>query len=242
MRTSPKRLPRSALLTAVLAVVVTAAALVVIVVLRAANDGSPREPGLLPLDTGAAQVGTCGTGPCNQLAAVTVGGVPVVLLADGEGGSGRVQIGPQPGTEFELALTGMGAKLSAHSLQCIDGSTAACLVRGNTGGGGAYGELLTESGGVWRDFGKPYFADAGTVSLFDVSEDGRPDVILVRHECPQATPGTPSCQAAPVLAEVYELGGDLMGCTSTVTSPANLRGWPDVQVRRSQLHPCPDAS
>ncbi|MBB4686197.1 hypothetical protein [Amycolatopsis jiangsuensis] len=240
MRTSAKRIPRSALLTAALAAVVTVAALVVIVVLRPEREGTPVSAGVPAPASGQANE-TCGAQPCRQLAAVTVGEVPVVLFADASGGRGRVQVGTRPPTEFELAISGMGAKLTASSLQCVDGSTAACLVRGRTSGG-AFGELLTGAGGVWRDFGKPYFADTGTLSLSDVSQDGRPDVIVVRHECPRATPGTASCQAAPVLAEVYELAGDLMGCTATVTSPSDLRGWPDVQLRRSQLRPCPDAS
>ncbi|WP_406640892.1 hypothetical protein [Amycolatopsis sp. WGS_07] len=238
MRTWRKRIPRSALFTAVLATVVTAAALVAVVALRPKPDGAvtmaPREPPAAPVNGSSA---TCGNGPCRQLAAMTVGGTPVVLLADASGGWGRVQIGPEPGTEFELAITGMGAKLTTTSLRCIDGSTAACLIRGDAAGG-SYGELLTGSGGVWRDFGRPYFADAGSLSLYDVSQDGRPDVIVVRHECPQAMSGTPRCQAAPVLAEVYELNGAVMGCTSTVTAPSNFRGWPDIELRKSQLRRC----
>ncbi|MGW4483639.1 hypothetical protein ACWEOE_07340 [Amycolatopsis sp. NPDC004368] len=240
MRTSPTRTPRSALLTAVLAAVVTVAALVVVVVLRPKPDGVAEVPPV-NLEPAAPTATTCGSGPCRQLAAMTVSGTPVVLLSDASGGWGRVQVGRQPGTEFELAITTMGAKLSAQSLHCVAGETAACLVTGDVGGGGgAYGELLINSGDVWRDFGKPYFADAGTLSLFDVDTDGRPEVIVVRHECPDATPGTPRCQAAPVLAEVYRLSGAVLGCTRTVVSPSDLRGWPQVEVRSSELRTCPD--
>ncbi|WIX79755.1 hypothetical protein QRX50_02840 [Amycolatopsis carbonis] len=243
MRTSPTRTPRSALLTAVLAAVVTVAALVVVVVLRPKPDGVPGVPPV-SLEPAAPTTATCGSGACRQLAAMTVGATPVVLLSDASGGWGRVRVGPQPGTEFELAITTMGAKLNAQSLRCIAAETSACLVTGDVGGGdgagGAYGELLIGSDGVWRDFGKPYFADAGTLSLFDVNTDGRPDVIVVRHECPDATPGTPKCQAAPVLAEVYQLSGKELGCTRTVVSPSDLRGWPQVEVRASELRPCAD--
>ena len=237
MPTRPKRVPRAALLTAVLALVVIAAAFVAVVELRPKPADSVSASPSEPSPPGAGSAMTCGNNPCRQLAAMTVGGAPVVLFADASGGWGRVQIGAQPGTEFELAITGMGAKLSGTSLRCVQGSTSACLIRGDTSGG-AYGELLTESDGVWHDFGRPYFADAGTLSLNDVSQDGRPDVIVVRHECPQATPGTPTCQAAPVLAEVYELDGTVMGCTATVTSPSNFRGWPDVELKKSQLRAC----
>ncbi|HWD06540.1 MAG TPA: hypothetical protein VG674_29290 [Amycolatopsis sp.] len=242
MRTSPTRIPRSALLTAALAAVVTVAALVVVLGLRQkpADVASGVAPaGVEPPPSTAT---TCGADPCRQLAAVSVAGTPVVLLADATGGWGRVEIGAQPGTQFELAITTMGAKLTAQSLQCVAGKTSACLVRGAVGHGeGAYGELLIGSDGVWRDFGKPYFADAGTLSLYDTTADGRPDVIVVRHECPDATPGTPKCQAAPVLAEVYQLSGSVIGCTKQVTAPSDLRGWPDVQVRSADLRACPDA-
>ncbi|SEP51903.1 hypothetical protein [Amycolatopsis saalfeldensis] len=240
MGTSLKRTPRSALLTALLAALVTAGALVAVVVLRSSpvEDGAPGAAPVAAPGTDQPTATTCGTGPCRELAAMTVGGTPVSLLADATGGWGRVRVGAKPDTEFELAITGMGAKLAPNSLQCIAGTTSACLVRGDVSGG-AFGELLIESSGVWRDFGQPYFADAGTLSLDDVDQDGRPDLILVRHECPGSTPGTTTCQAAPVLAEVYQLSGDILGCTRKVTSPSQLRGWPLVQVRRNELSACP---
>lgn len=240
MPTSSKRAPRATVLTAGVAAVVAVAALVVIVVLRQSRESTPASSGA-PAAAPAQNGEKCGPDPCRQMAAVSVGGLPVKLLADASGGSGRVKVGGQPVLDFELAITGMGAKLTDHSLRCVDGSPAACLVRGNTSGG-AYGELLIGEGGTWSHYGKPYFADAGTLSLSDVTGDGSPDVILVRHECPDETPGTPKCQESPVLAEVYELNGDLLGCTTTVTSPSNLRGWPEVEVSRTQLRPCPDGS
>jgi hypothetical protein len=237
MGTWRKRIPRSAVVTALLAAVVTAAALVAVVQLRPKpDDASTSQPVQPEIRAGAAP--GCGAGACQQLATMTVAGTPVVLLAGADGQGGRVRIGPQPGTEFELSIIGMGAKLSPSSLRCIAGSTSACLVRGETAAGGAYGELLTGTGEVWRDFGRPYFADAGTLSLFDVTQDGRPDVIVVRHECPNAPSGTPACDAAPVLAEVYDLDGKVRGCTATVRSPSSFRGWPEVEVRKSQLKSC----
>ncbi|MDT8909516.1 hypothetical protein [Amycolatopsis sp. PS_44_ISF1] len=242
MGTSPKRMPRSALLTALLAAVVTAAALVAVVVLRshAEPDGMAAVPPAAAPAPDRPSAAGCGAGPCRELAAMTVSGTPVSLVADATGGGGRVRVGAEPDTEFELAITGMGAKLASNSLQCVAGTTSACLIRGDVSGG-AFGELLIESGGVWRDFGQPYFADAGTIVLDDVDQDGRPDLILVRHECPGATPGTSGCQAAPVLAEVYQLSGTIVGCTRKVTSPSQLRGWPQVQVRRNELSACPSS-
>ena len=111
------------------------------------------------------------------------------------------------------------------------------LVRGQVDGG-AYGEVLAGRGGLWHDPGKPYFADAGTLTLGDVNADGVPDVIVVRHECPGAESGTPKCEAAPVLAQVYDLGGETLGCTRKVTSPSDLRGWPEVRLTRADLRSC----
>jgi hypothetical protein len=142
---------------------------------------------------------------------------------------------------FELSIAQLGVRLDQNSLRCIDGTAPTCLVRGDVGdqGNAGYGELLVASGGVWRAPGKPYFADAGTLSLYDVTADGRPDVIVVRHDCPGAASGTPKCQASPVLGEVYDLGGNSLGCTRRVTAPSDLRGWPDVRLTRADLRNCP---
>ena len=239
MRTTAARTPRSALLTAVLAAVVTVGAIGAVFLLRPRPEQAPRaaEPAAAPV----APALTCGGGPCRELAAVTVGGTPVVLLTDSAGGSARLRVGPEPGTVFELSITQLGVRLDRNSLRCIDGAAPACLVRGDAAGNGttAYGELLVGNGGVWRDPGKPYYADAGTLSLYDVTADGRPDVIVVRHDCAGSLAGTPKCAAAPVLGEVYDLTGQSVGCTRRVTSPSDLRGWPDIRLTRADLHACP---
>lgn len=239
MRTSAARTPRSALLTAVLAAVVTLGAIAAVFLLRPRPEepADAAEPAAAPVSP----VVTCGGGPCRQLAAMTVGGTPVVLLTDATGGSARVRVGPEPGTVFELSIAELGVHLDQNSLRCIDGAAPTCLVRGDVGdqGKAAYGELLVESGGVWRAPGKPYFADAGTLSLYDVTADGRPDVIVVRHDCPGADSGTAKCDAAPVLGQVYELTGKSVGCTRRYTAPSDLRGWPDIRLTRTDLRTCP---
>ncbi|RSD22026.1 hypothetical protein [Amycolatopsis eburnea] len=242
MRTTAARTPRSALLTAVLAAVVTLGAIGAVFALRPRPEApsGAAEPAAAPV----APAVTCGGGPCRQLAAVAVGGTPVVLLTDSSGGSARLRVGPEPGTVFELAIAQLGVRLDQDSLRCVDGAAPACLVRGDVGddsedGTAAYGELLVGSGGVWRDPGKPYYADAGTLSLYDVTADGRADVIVVRHDCPGAASGTPKCEASPVLGEVYDLAGKSVGCTRRYTAPSDLRGWPDIRLTRADLRPCP---
>ncbi|MEV4148296.1 hypothetical protein AB0J40_31865 [Amycolatopsis sp. NPDC049691] len=241
MRTSAARTPRSALLTAVLAAVVTLGAIGAVFLLRPRPEApsGAAEPAAAPVTA----VVTCGGGPCRQLAAVTVGGTPVVLLADAGGGSARVRVGAEPGTVFELSIAQLGVRLDQNSLRCIDGAAPTCLVRGDVGdeGKAAYGELLVASGGVWRAPGKPYFADAGTLSLYDVTADGRPDVIVVRHDCRGADSGTAKCDAAPVLGQVYDVSGRSLGCTRRYTAPSDLRGWPDIRLTRADLRSCPSS-
>lgn len=223
------------LLTAVLAAVVAFGAFGAVYLLRPKAEvvgGSAAEPA--PAVTPV----SCGSGPCRQLAAITVGGQPVELLADAEGRDGRVRIGPEPGTVLDLMISQFGVKLDAESLRCVDGTNPACLVRGASDSW-TYGELLVGSGGGWVVAGKPYLSDAATLALNDVNADGKPDLVVVRHECPGAEPGTPQCQAAPVLAEVYDQTSRLLGCTKKVTSPSQLRGWPEIKLIRSDLRACP---
>ncbi|MEU8638755.1 hypothetical protein AB0C38_41765 [Amycolatopsis sp. NPDC048633] len=239
MRTSAARTPRSALLTAVLAAVIAVGAIAAVFLLRPRPEqpAGAAEPAAAPVTP----VVTCGGGPCRQVAAMTVGGTPVVLLTDAAGSSARVQVGPEPGTVFELSIAQLGVRLDQNSLRCIDGAAPTCLVRGDVGdqGKAGYGELLVASGGVWRAPGKPYFADAGTLSLYDVTADGRPDVIVVRHDCRGAEPGTAQCDVAPVLGQVYDLTGKTLGCTRRYTAPSDLRGWPDIRLTRADLRACP---
>lgn len=238
MQTQVRRAPRSALVTAVVAVVVTVGAIGAVVLWKPKPDGAPSAPPAATPDASAPEAATCGDGPCQEVAAVTVGPTPVVLLADAGGKAGRIRVGQAPGTLFDLTINQLGVKLAKDSLRCVDGSTAACLVRGEVAGG-AYGELLASHAGRWTDPVKPYYADTGTITLDDVNADGIPDVVVVRHDCPGETSGTPKCQAAPVLAEVYDLTGVSMGCTRRVTSPSLLRGWPDIHLMRSDLRTCP---
>ncbi|MEU3770061.1 hypothetical protein AB0E55_33795 [Amycolatopsis keratiniphila] len=238
MRTQEARAPRSVLLTALLAVVVTAGVIVTVILLRPAAPTPAGDPGVPPVSDGAPSAPgvNCGDSVCREIGAMTVGGLPVVLLADSAGKQGVVRIGAD--TAYPLMINDMGVTLKGDSLRCVDGSTPVCLVRGETGGGAA-GELFVARGGIWRDTGKPYFSDAGTIALNDVTADGVADVIVVRHECPGAQSGSARCQAAPVLAEVYDVARGSVGCTRRYTAPSELRGWPDVRLSKADLRACP---
>ncbi|EME57601.1 hypothetical protein [Amycolatopsis decaplanina] len=226
------------LFTALLAVVVTAGVIVAVVLLRPAAPTPSSDPGVPPVSDGAppAPGVNCGDSACREISAMTVGGLPVVLLADDAGKQGVVRIGAD--TVYPLIVNDMGVTLKGDSLRCVDGATPVCLVRGEAGGG-SVGELFVARGGIWRDTGKPYFSDAGTVALNDVTADGIADVIVVRHECPGAQSGSARCQAAPVLAEVYDVARGSVGCTRRYTAPSELRGWPDVRLTKADLRACP---
>ncbi len=238
MRTQEARTPRSVLFTAVLAAVVTAGVFAAVFLLRPSAPMPAGTPGgdSIPEGGSATPRVNCGHSACRELGAMTVGGVPVVLLADEAGKQGVVRIGTD--AIFPLILNDLGVTLKSDSLRCVDGATPVCLVRGDVSGGSA-GELFVARGGIWRDPGKPYFSDAGTIALDDVTADGIADVIVVRHECPGAQSGSARCQAAPVLAEVYDVASGSAGCTRGYTAPSELKDWPDVRLTRADLRTCP---
>jgi hypothetical protein len=240
MRKSGARVPRSVLVTVLGAAVVTAGALIAVAGSRPRPD-TPAGVGAAA-DRSAAEAASwaaCGAGRCVELASVAVKGTLVALLADPNGGSGRLRIGPEAANvRLETMITSMGARLGADSLRCADGSIQACLVRGESSDG-TVGEVFSNHRQSWRRMAeKPYLSDAGNLSLSDVEGNGSPDVIVVRHECPATQPGSAKC-AAPVLGSVFDLAGRPLGCTKMYTSPSQMRGWPDIRLTNSDLRACP---
>lgn len=239
MQNSGARAPRSVLVTVLVAAVVTAGVLIAVVVLRAQTEVTVAEaPGPNQV-AGPAMVPNCGQSACVQLAATTAGGTELALLAAPDGTSGRVRFGPETAnTSIETTISAIGARLGPDSLRCREGVVVACLVRG-TGDGGVVGEVLSFRGGGWEATEKPYFSDAGNISLSDAVGDNSAEVIVVRHECPGKLPGSSSCAAAPVLAAVFDLDGTQLGCTRKYTSPSQLRGWPDIKLVKADVRTCP---
>ncbi|MEU3275235.1 hypothetical protein ABZ639_30660 [Saccharomonospora sp. NPDC006951] len=229
-------MPRPVLVVVLLAGVVVVASLVAAVLLR--PDTSP------PVFAGgqAGQVkptasAGCGDEPCRVVASADVNGMTVELLADHEGGTGKLRAGgPGSAKVAETAITGMGVRLNRDSLRCAETATPVCLVRGPHDGGTA-GEIHVWRGDTWRAAERPYFSDAGVIVLDDVAGDDTPEVVVVRHDCSAAETAA-ECQQAPVLAEVFDLRGGEVGCTGTYTSPGELRGWPEVTVTESELGAC----
>lgn len=232
---SAARPPRPVLVTVVLAVVVAVGSLVTAALLR--PDAARPARGGLSMPTSTANSG-CGDDPCRVVASASVNGMPVELLADADGGTGRLRAGgPSSGSVAEVTITAMGVRLNRDSLRCPPSDTPVCLVRGPHDGGMA-GEVHVWRGDSWRSDQRPYFSDAGSVVLDDATGDEVPEVVVVRHEC-AGTDSAAACQQAPVLAEVFDLGGRQVGCTETYGSPGSLRDWPEVDVESYELTECP---
>ncbi|OLT44713.1 hypothetical protein BJF85_19780 [Saccharomonospora sp. CUA-673] len=222
------------LITAAVAAVVVATSLVVAVLLRPDDDRAAADG--LSMPTGTQDAG-CGGGPCRVVASESVNGMPVELLADAEGTVARLRAGgPTSGSVAEVTVAAMGVPLNRDSLRCEESTTPVCLVRGPHDGG-MVGEVLIWQGDSWRSDQRPYFSDAGSVTLDDVDADDVPEVVVVSHDCSDVD-SVAECQVAPVLVEVFDLTGGTVGCTDIYGSPGSLRGWPEVDVDQSELIPC----
>ncbi|MER7117199.1 hypothetical protein ACWGRK_20770 [Saccharomonospora azurea] len=231
--------PRGVVVTVVVACVLAVGAQI-----AAALWGSAAPDPVQPEPPRAAHDVGCGSGPCRVLASTVVNGMPVELLADRDGGHGRLRAGaPSGGAVTEVTLTEQGIRLHHDSLRCARSATPVCLVRGSHNGEVA-GEVHTWRGDAWQAVGGIRFADGGAVVLDDVVDSGLPEVVLVRRACagetgPGHSPRDGVCSDPGVLAQVVTLDGGSVGCTRPVGSPGDLRGWPEVDVTEGDLTACP---
>ncbi|EID53664.1 hypothetical protein [Saccharomonospora xinjiangensis] len=202
----------------------------------------------------------CGAEPCRVLVSTVVNGMPVELLADRDGDNGRLRAGPPSGGSATVTeLSARGVRLHHNSLRCSQSAAPVCLVRGSLDGG-VVGEVHAWRGDAWHAVGGALFADAvvlDDVVLDDVVDgsgadgaDGAdhdlraadvPEVVLVHQACadPVGRSVNAGCSDPGVVAEVVRLGGERVGCTRVESSPDDLRGWPEVDVRDTDLTECP---
>ncbi len=234
VRASP---PRAVVVTVVVAWVVAVAAQV-----AAAVWGTTEPEPVRPEPSNPAHGVNCGDEVCRVLASTVVNGMPVELLADSDGGAGRLRAGgPASGTVTDTGLTSDGVRLNHNSLRCATGATPVCLVRGPHDGGMA-GEVYVWRGDSWAAVDRSFFSDVGVVVLDDVVGNAMPEVVLVREACTDETRRvnhSGSCSDVGALAEVVDLEGERAGCTVPQTSPGDLPGWPEVRVRPTDLTTCP---
>ena len=113
----------------------------------------------------------CGDEVCRVFASTMVNGMSVELLANSDGGVGRLRAGgPASGTVTETGLTSKGVRLNHNSLRCATGATPVCLVRGPYDGGMA-GEVHVWRGDSWATVDRFFFSDGGVVML-DCAKSG----------------------------------------------------------------------
>ncbi|CRK59802.1 hypothetical protein [Alloactinosynnema sp. L-07] len=232
------RAPRSVVWTAVISGLVTAASLIGAAVLNARSNpmsALPTTTQSAPTSTPAVGVTGCLREPCQVLSTTTVGGTFVELIADAGATSGRLRIGgPSSSQVIETTVTELGVTLSPTSLQCVPGSASACLIRG-AGPGGTTGQVVVGRSDKWRAQDRPFLSAAGVLMLGNLVSDSSPEVIAVQHDCR----ANQVCANRPVYAQVFDLGGQEIGCTKTYSKVEQIPGYPQITFPAALLRDCP---
>lgn len=223
--------PRAIVVTTVVATLVAVSAFGAVFVLRTQRDDAASAAGP-PAPTTTDAAATCGNRPCEVLTSLPVGRTTVELLADADGGNGRLRILESSPTVLETALAPMDVTLTQRSLSCQSGPRSGCVVRGGHNGG-VVGEVFVNRGGHWRSVERPYFSTAGYLDLVHVAGDYSPEILVAQHDCAQGR----SC-SGPVVVEVFGLDGSSVGCTRPYDTLSQLPGWPEVDVDHGDLVDC----
>jgi hypothetical protein len=227
------RRPWAVIVAVVVSALVAAGALIASTQLRTRSSEAPRTTAP---PTSAVGVDGCVVRPCTVLATMPVAGTSIELVADKGARSGRLRIGgPSSSDVIDVTITDLGVTLTPDSLQCVPGSLAACLVRGKYRGGTA-GQVVAGRSGKWSSLTKPFVSDAGYLALAQVTDDVGPEVVAVQHDCDRAA--VPECADTPVFAQVFTMAGAEAGCTWDYSSPAELPGYPSVQLHPGDLEKC----
>jgi hypothetical protein len=233
------RIPRGLAVTAVLCGLVTAASFAGAAMLKTRSTGvdNPSTASVsAPATTSGGGRSGCLREPCQVLAQTTVAGTFIDLIADFGATSGRLRIGgSSAGQVIETTITDLGVTLSADSLQCVPGSVSACLIRG-TGPNGTTGQIVVGRSDKWSALERAYLSSAGLLVLNNMLGDSSPEVVAAQYDCRADQAG---CARRPVYAQVFDLGGQEIGCTRTFPRIEQLPGFPLVQVPAAQLRECP---
>ncbi|TDV36874.1 hypothetical protein [Actinophytocola oryzae] len=231
--------PWAVVITAAACALVAAGALAVAASLRdrdaAASDATTTTastPG------GGAGVDGCLVQPCQVLATTNVGGTQVELVADNGNMSGRLRIGGAGSSDVvEATITSMGAQLGPESLQCVPGTLAACLLRGESPDG-IVGQIVVGRSTKWNELAQSFQSDAGYLALAEVTPDTGAEILVAQHRCDRGAGD--DCSRTPVFVRVYNLRSQDLGCTRNYDDLESLPGWPVVAVDRDNLlNPCP---
>lgn len=225
---SRRPVPRAVPLTALASALVTAAALVTAFTLRQAPPGS--------LDAGAAGEAGCEVRTCAPIAGTRIGPDRVELLASRAGDVGALRAGRAGRmTVFDVAITSQGARLGADSLDCADGASPACLVRGDASQG-TLGDVFVSHQGSWSQTDRKFISDNNYLALHDVLDDSTPEVVAVQRRCQDDS--TTECPDPAYFAQVFSLTGSVLGCTTPVAEVSSLPGYPEVAPESYNVHTC----
>lgn len=229
------RTPRSVVIIAVFAALVAAGALASAAVLRgrAADDVATRPP--TSTSTPAAEPVRCRKQPCQVLGVADIRGVSVQLVADAGAGSGRLLVGGTTDSVIEVDIAGRGVVLGPDSLQCVNGTLAACLIRAQRAdGSGVVGEVVVGRSDQWRRQETTYTSSAGYLGLTNISGDPTAEVVAVQYDCA----GRADCAQAPVFVQVFTLTGTTR-CSREYPRATQIPGWPTPKPAEGQLRACP---
>jgi hypothetical protein len=224
-----QQVPRAVVFTAGVSVLVTVAALVTAFTLRPEPPGSP--------DAGAAGEEGCRSGGCGPVASATVGADRVELLASRTGEAGAIRAGRGAvKTLFDVAISHQGARLDGQSLDCVDGASPACLVRGRSDAG-TLGDVFVSHQGSWSQTDRKFISDNNYLALHDVLDDSTPEVVAVQRSCQDAS--STECPDPAYFAQVFSLTGAVLGCTTPVADVDALPGSDgDVIPAYYNVHTC----
>ncbi|MFC0439112.1 hypothetical protein [Kutzneria buriramensis] len=227
------RTSRPVVIAVVAAALVLVAALGTTVVMRQLRSAAGESGQGTRVDAGPAtpeQVQLCGQAACVKLASVSMPQFKetVELLADGKGQSARLRITSDRGT---VVFSSQIPTVVGKSITCEEGKTSACLLQGPQDGG-VVGEVYVDKAGAWSQTAMPFGSDAGYLALRDVDGDGTPDVVTVQRRCGD----NPAASCTKVVADVFQLTGDEVGCSAVYARPQDLPGWPEVAP--SKLSEC----
>jgi hypothetical protein len=190
-----------------------------------------------PPSTSGVGVDGCAVDPCEVLSTVHIGGTTVDLVADSGFKSGRLRLGGAGSSEvIEATITDMGATLGKDSLQCVSGTLAACLIRGQSPQG-VVGQVVVGRSTKWNPLALPFQSDAGYLALAEVLPDVGAEVLVAQHRCDRQT--TTDCSGTPVYVRVYNLKSEDRGCTRNYSKLENLPDWPAVTFKSTEIKPCP---
>jgi hypothetical protein len=231
--------PWAVVITAVTCALVAAGALAAAAAWKNHEDTSADTgPSTPPVTTSGVGVDGCAVEPCEVLSTISIGGTNVELVADNGYRSGRLRIGGAGSSDvIEVTITERGATLGKDSLQCVSGTLAACLIRGQAPQG-VVGQVVVGRSTKWNQLSLPFESDAGYLALADVLPDTGAEVLVAQHRCDRTT--TPDCSATPVYVRVYNLRSEDRGCTRNYSKLENLPDWPQVSFRSTDVRqPCP---